>query len=147
MKVHPASIPTNSRMAHSRYPSISLLRSLRRSCEPFTELSSYRTGAPARPNPRPAVRSFHQGNRRCHVSKISMTSGHPQLCVYRRGTPHQVLLHATNCRQFSTTMSLQAFKTVEQAKSRTNLGVLQISPGQALFRGTSAQCTNALYSH
>ncbi|KAE9978539.1 hypothetical protein EG327_007392 [Venturia inaequalis] len=48
-----------------------------------------------------------------------------------------------SCRSFSNTKPTYAFKTIEEARSRGTLGVLKISPFQALIRGLVFLLTGA----
>jgi len=126
-------------MAHPRYPSLSLLRALRSSCEVFSGRLSNCTNAVAKSfksHPKQSSRSFQQSSRKYHVShqiNASKTFRRSQSCVYERLTSRPA--PTTTLRSFTTTASLRS-KTVQEAKTRAKLGVLHISPGAALFRGT-----------
>jgi hypothetical protein len=126
-------------MAHPRYPSISLLRALKFSCESFGSYSPSGANTASklacRHPRRESVRLFSHCQRRIQICEDSSffnksRSNHAPVC----GSHHASFLRCPQ-RDFSTTSSLQAFKTVQEAKSRHGLGVLQIPLGQALFRG------------
>lgn len=126
-------------MAHPRYPSNSLLRALRFSYESFGShwpSSANTTSKLAyRQSRRESVRSFSHCQRRIGIRQDSSFFNrlHPDHTPLRGSQYASFLLYPL--RGFSTSSSLQAFKTVQQAKSRHGLGVLQIPLGQALFRG------------
>lgn len=126
-------------MAHPRYPSISLLRALKFSCESFGSHSPSGANTASKlacRYPRQeSVRLLSHCRRRNQIHEDSFffnrsRPNHTPMCG-----SHNTLFLRCPLRDFSTTSSLQAFKTVQEAKSRYGLGVLQIPLGQALFRG------------
>jgi len=126
-------------MAHPRYPSISLLRALKVSCESLgyhspsgaNTASKLTSRYPQREN----VCSFTHRQRRIQIRQYSSFFNKPLPNRSPSWGSHHTSFLRCHQRDFSTTSSLQAFKTVQEAKSRHGLGVLQIPLGQALFRG------------
>jgi hypothetical protein len=126
-------------MAHPRYPSISLLRALQFSCDSFGSHSP--SGATTasklacRHPRRESVRLFSHCQKHTQIREDSSFFKIPRANHASTCRSHHASFLRCSLRGFSTTSSLQAFKTVQEAKSRHGLGVLQIPLGQALFRG------------
>jgi hypothetical protein len=96
-----------------------------------------------RPPPLAATRSISQ----LHVDRNVLGQAHRRSILFS-SSPRNLLEQSKNAfrsqrRTFSSSPPVfimkptGRFKTMEQIKSRANLGVLKISPGQALFRGAS----------
>lgn len=124
-------------MAYPRYPSISLLRALKFSCESFGSHSPSGANTASKlvcKHPRrESVRLLSHCQKRIQTREDSSFFNRPR--PNHAPISHQASFLRRPLRGFSTTSSLRAFKTVQEAKSRHGLGVLQIPLGQALFRG------------